>query len=174
MKTMFDDTWTRRGINFLWDDEAFAKLRNKPNTTILSFRASWQLSQAWPEELPANDGRTLIVAGLDGCLDLMSPSDAASWITSTVRPYIQHFQTEYDGDGSLVFWIPNGGKRIIMNRASEQYHWHCAVPNGETLEFGRLLWSGAESDVARIINSQCTNQDPDGPAWIGLHHPRVS
>lgn len=174
MKTMNDDTWTRRGINFLWDDEAFAKLRAKPDTAILSFRASWQLSKAWPEELPANDGRTLIIAGLDGCLDLMTPADAASWITSTLRPYIHHFQNEYDGEGSLVFWLPYGGKRIIMNRASEQYTWHCAVPKGETLELGRLLWSGAEADVVRIINSQCTNKDVDGPAWIGLHHPRVS
>lgn len=174
MKTMTDDTWTRRGINFLWDDETFAKLRSKPNTSILSIRAGWQLSNSWPDELPANDGRTLIVAGLDGCLDLLNPEDAANWITGSLRPFIQDFQSEYDGEGSLVFWLPNGGKRIIMNRASEQYLWHCAVPKGDTLELGRLLWSGAESDVSRIINSQCTNQDPDGPAWIGLHHPRVS
>jgi hypothetical protein len=174
MKTMMDDTWSRRGINFLWDEESFALLRKKPHTTVLSFRAAWQLSRDWPEDLPANDGRTLIVAGLDTCLDLMTPHDASAWITSTLRPLVQQFQTEYDGEGSLVFWIPNGAKRIYMNMASEQYNWHCAVPKGETLEIGRLLWSGAESDVARIINQKCTNQDVDGPAWIGLHHPRVS
>lgn len=174
MKLMADDTWTRRGINFLWDEEAFARLRANSESKVYSFRASWQISKSWPEELPANGGKTLIVAGLDGCLDLMSPSDEAGWITSTLRTFIQSFQMEYDGEGSLVFWLPHGGSRIGMNRASEQYFWHCAVPKGEQLEIGRLLWAGAELDVARIMNAQCANQDSDGPAWIGLHHPRVS
>lgn len=173
MKTMTDDTWTRRGINFLWDNEAFARLA--PPANVLSFRSAFQLTKNWQEDLPANNGKALVVAGLDVILDLMKPSDAEIWVNNILRPFIQQFQAEYDGEGSLVFWLPGGAQRITMNRATEQYSWRCVPPfKDQSLEIGRLLWSGAEADVSRIINAHCTNQDTDGAAWIGLHHPRVS
>jgi hypothetical protein len=172
MNTMNTDTWTRRGINFLWNEEAFARLAAPAQ--VLSFRAACQLSKSWKEDLPANDGRTLAVAGLDVCLDLMTPSDAELWIIEVLRPFIWNFQAEYDSEGALVFWIPQGDRRISMNPASEQYYWRCVPPfNDQRLEFGRLLLSGAESDIARIMKPQ-GSQDPDGPGWIGLHHPRIS
>lgn len=173
MKTMNTDTWTRRGINFLWDEAAFSHLA--PPQEVLSFRAAVQLSKEWPEELPSNQGKCLIVAGLDVCIDLLTPEDAETWLQESLRPLIHAFQNEYEGEGSLVFWLPETRRRISMNSASEQYLWHCAPPNKDRqLEIGRLLWSGAESDAARIMDPDCTNQDADGPAWIGLHHPRVS
>ena len=172
MNTMNTDTWTRRGINFLWNEEAFARLAAPAQ--VLSFRAACQLSKSWKEDLPANGGRTLAVAGLDVCLDLMTPIDAEQWILDVLRPFIWNFQAEYDSEGALVFWIPQGDRRISMNPASEQYYWRCVPPfKDQRLEFGRLLLSGAESDIARIMKPQ-GSQDPDGPGWIGLHHPRIS
>lgn len=173
MRTIKDDSWTRRGINFLWDEAAFYRLA--PPAQVLSFRAAWQLSRRWPETLPANNGKALVVAGLDVCLDLMTPPDAQTWIASTLKPFMLDFQAEYDGEGSLVFWIPEGGRRIGMNPASEHYHWRCVPPfKDQNLEIGRLILGGAEADVSRIMDPQCSNQDIDGPAWIGLHHPRIS
>jgi hypothetical protein len=173
MKTMNTDTWTRRGISFLWGEAAFARLASPAQ--VLSFRAAWQLSKAWEEELPANGGRALAVAGLDVCLDLMAPDDAETWIDEILRPFIREFQAEYDGEGALVFWIPGGDRRISMNPASEQYSWRCAPPfKDQSLEIGRLLLGGAEPDAERIIDPQAADQDPDGSAWIGLHHPRIS
>jgi hypothetical protein len=172
MKTINTDTWTRRGINFLWDEEAFARIATPAQ--VVSFRAACQLARSWKEDLPANGGRALAVAGLDVCLDLMSPSDAEVWIGEVLRPFIWSFQAEYDGEGSLVFWIPSGKQRISMNAASEQYYWRCAPPfKDQSLEFGRLLLSGAESDLARILKPH-GSQDPDGPGWIGLYQPRIS
>lgn len=173
MKTMDTDTWTRRGINFLWDGNAFSRLASPGR--VLSLRAATRLSKAWPEGLPANGGKCLVVAGLDVCIDLLSPEDAEAWLQNTLRSFIHSFQDEYEGEGSLVFWLPESGRRIFMNQASERYLWHCAPPNKDKhLEIGRLLWSGAESDAMRIIDSSSPNKDLDGPAWIGLHHPRVS
>ncbi len=173
MKTMNTDTWTRRGINLLWDEAAFARL--SPPAQVLSIRAAWQLSKGWKDELPANGGKALAVAGLDVCLDLMTPGDAEVWINEVLRPFIWQVQAEYDGEGALVFWIPGGDRRISMNPASEQYYWRCAPPfKDQSLEIGRLLLGGAESDVSRIMDPQAGSQDPDGPAWIGLHHPRIS
>jgi len=173
MKTMNTDTWTRRGINFLWDEGAFSRLAEP--SQVLSLRAAIQLSKAWKGDLPANKGRTLAIAGLDLCLDLMTPEDAELWVDKILHPFLWQFQAEYDGEGALVFWIPGGGRRLAMNPASERYSWRCAPPFRErSLEIGRLLLGGAEADLVRIMDQALANQDVDGPAWIGLHHPRLS
>ena len=43
-----------------------------------------------------------------------------------------------------------------------------------TSPFGRCLWGGAQSDVARILVSAETDPDFDGAAYVGLYHPRIS
>ena len=45
---------------------------------------------------------------------------------------------------------------------------------GKTVPVGRCLWAGADSDTRRILDRREANQDPDGAAWIGLNHPRIS
>ena len=65
--------------------------------------------------------------------------------------------------------------RIRMAPAADSYHWQCAHPWTDTkIPLGRLLWGGAESDVGRILDPGERNQDADGPAWVGLYHPRIS
>lgn len=173
MKTTNTDTWTRRGINFLWDEPAFARLARP--SEVCSLRAALQLSKAWKGDLPANQGRALVVAGLDLSLDLLSPEETELWIARVLRPFLGDFQAEYDGEGALVFWIPGGGRRMAMNPASERYAWRCAPPfKDRSLELGRLLFGGAEADLVRIMDPAQANQDVDGPAWIGLHLPRLS
>jgi hypothetical protein len=62
-----------------------------------------------------------------------------------------------------------------MSASTEEYFWSCALPHaGVKLPLGRMLWAGAESEVGRILDPAEKNQDFDGPAWIGLHHPRIS
>ena len=85
------------------------------------------------------------------------------------------FQDEYQGQAALILWLPTGGRRIRMNRANEAYLWRCGAPySGREIEIGRILWGGAEGDAGRILYADETNRDPDGPAWIGLHHLRLS
>jgi hypothetical protein len=173
MKLLNEDRWKRRGISLLWDSAALAGVANPTETT--SIRQLFALSRTWPEDLPSNQGNALIVAGLEGCLDLLSPSDAEQWLESELRTIILAFQGHYNSDAALIFWLPTGRERIRMNRASETYTWACAAPHsGQRLDLGRIMWSGAEADVARIMNSTSANSDADGPAWLGLHHPRLS
>lgn len=173
MKLLNEDRWKRRGISLLWDSMALASLAAP--VEITSIRQLFALASQWPEDLPSNNGNALIVAGLEGCLDLLSPDEAEQWIESDLRTIILAFQGHYNSDAALIFWLPTGRERIRMNRASETYTWECAVPHsGQRLDLGRIMWSGAEADVARIINPTIANTDPDGPAWIGLYHPRLS
>ena len=108
-------------------------------------------------------------------VDLLDPIEAEKWLMSDLLPAILAFQDEYSLEAALVLWLPTGKNRVKMNRATEAYSWVCAAPHSnQYLDLGRILWAGAAADVARIINPDCTNSDPDGPAWIGLYHPRLS
>jgi len=48
------------------------------------------------------------------------------------------------------------------------------VAGGDGLPIGRLLFSGAENEVERILNTEDGSADYDGKHWAGLHHPRIS
>jgi hypothetical protein len=62
-----------------------------------------------------------------------------------------------------------------MTGASEEYYWkHSASESARGLHIGRLLWSGAEKEVERLLDSEDSGADYDGKAWVGLHHPRIS
>lgn len=173
MKTLTSDLWKRRGISLLFDARALAEVA-KPHE-VLSIREWIRSTGAWPETPPSNEGRAMVVAGLGACIDLLGPAEGEEWLRSQWARAVMSFQAEYDLEASLVFWIPDGRSRIKMNSATETYTWACAPPHKDAvLPLGRLLWSGAESGAARIIDPSASNADPDGPAWIGLHLQRLS
>jgi hypothetical protein len=165
--------WVRRGFALLWDADTLAELASP--SEVVSIRGFFELVKDWPEDLPSGDGNTLVVAGLEGCIDVLTPDDAEVWIEQDLRPQILNFQEEYEGQAGLVFWLPSGRQRIYNTHATGSYFWRCAPPcKDQSLALGRILWAGAEVDAGHILNPQVTNQDYDGPAWIGLHHPRIS
>ncbi len=170
MKILQGDIWKRRGISLLWGGDSLSALVSPKE--VVSIRQFFSLVGNWPND---NDGDTLVVAGLEGCIDLMEPEEAESWLKTEFLPAVLAFQDEYSLGAALVFWLPTGKNRVRMNRATEAYTWICSAPNSnQNLDLGRILWAGAESDVGRIIDPANTNQDTDGAAWIGLHHPRLS
>lgn len=173
MKILQGDVWKRRGVSLLWDGEALSALAEPKD--IVTIRQFFSLVGRWPELLPCNDGDVLVVAGLEGCIDLLEPADADVWMKSELLPAILAFQDEYGVEAALVFWMPTGKNRVKMNRATEAYSWVCSAPHtNKQIDLGHILWAGAESDVGRIMDPGCESADADGPAWIGLNHPRLS
>jgi hypothetical protein len=173
MNVVTGDVWKRRGLSLLWSPEAFGQVA-RPAVAV-SVRGFFALAKSWPAELPCDGGDALVVVGFEGCLDCLTPDDAETWIENDLRPVLISFQNEYQGQAALIFWLPTGGRRIRMNRANEAYLWRCGAPySGREIEIGRILWGGAEDDAGRILDSHVTNRDPDGLAWIGLHHLRLS
>ena len=173
MRTLDTDIWKRRGITLLFDDRALAGLAE--TAEVVSVRRWVRMAGHWPDDLPSNHGRAIVVAGLGACLDLLAPDECEEWISRQWTPTVASFQAEFDGEAACVFWVPDGRTRIRMNVASETYTWACAPPHkDQALPLGRLLWAGAESGVARIVETEGANGDPDGPAWSGLYQPRIS
>ncbi len=172
MKIHRDQTWTRRGLSLLWDSDALARIVAPGD--VVSLRQLCAIARRWPAELPGADGDALIVAGLEGLLDTLAPDDAQTWLEHDLKQLILDFQNEYEGSAALIFWLPAGRRRLTMSRATEAYSWQHSPAKKPHLPLGRYLWAGAESDVARILVSDEANPDPDGPAYIGLYHPRIS
>lgn len=172
MKIRHNHSWPRRGFALLWDTTTLGDLVDPSD--VVSMRQMTAMAQNWPDYLPAADGDALIVAGLEGSLDVLNASDAKTWLTGDFRDLILSFQDFYEGQAGLIFWMPSGHDRISMKGATEEYFWFHRDSGDEGLPIGRLLFSGAESEVERLLDTDDSQADPDGKHWIGLHHPRIS
>lgn len=165
MRQLLDSVWQRRGTSWLWDEEA----RNQicvPNE-VWSLRQFLRTIGKWPDDPPSNDNKTLVVAGLDGSLDLLTPADAELWLSDVIKPAILSFQDEYQGDAALVFWLPGGRKRIRAQAATDDVSWLCQSPHGYHLEIGRILWGQANEYPQEIMLR-------DHPSPAGLFHLRIT
>ena len=174
MQVIHDSSWQRRGFSIVWDPSILATLVAHPNE-VTSYREFARISKKWPDTLPSMSGNTLIVSGLDGCLDVLNPDDAEKWLERELKDKILSFQSEYEGLAALIFWVPGGRKRVTVEAATESYLWRCSAPYQQReLQIGRILWGGSEGEAKRIINPAEKNQDSDGPGWVGVHHPRIT
>ena len=167
--------WMRRGLSLLWDAESLFKVL--PPDRVVSLREFFSMARdrEWPDDLPGAGGDALVVAGVEGCLDALGTDDGTEWLETDLKQIILEFQDEYQGQAALILWLPSGRRRITMAPATEEYSWkNAASRTAPSLPIGRCLWLGAASDAARIIVSDAPEPDLDGPAWIGLYHPRIS
>jgi len=166
MKQLLDTVWQRRGTSWIWDEEA----RNQvcAASEVWSLRQFLQAAGHWPDDLPSNDSNTMAVAGLDGCLDLLSPTDAEGWLASAMKDAILSFQEFYDGQAALIFWLPSGAGRITVNPATDAVSWRCALPNADQrIDFGRVLWGEAHEYPQEILLR-------GGAKPAGLFHLRIT
>ncbi|NCI77297.1 hypothetical protein [Acinetobacter kanungonis] len=166
MRQILDTVWQRRGTSWLWDEEA----RNtvcKANE-VWSLRQFLQASAQWPEDLPSNDNQTLVVAGLEGSLDLLSPEQGELWLGDTIKRAILSFQDAFGGEAALIFWLPQGDSRLKVQVPTEAVSWLCEAPfRGSQLDFGRLLWGEANEYPQEILLRE-------GAKAAGLFHLRIT
>lgn len=164
-----DDLWTRRGISLLWDADELNKLCQPQ--LVISLRQLRELYTAgWPEDdLPLVNEVTLVVAGLESCIDALPPEEMTAWLETTIYPAIVDFQREVAGGGgqaALVFWIvePN---RLTYRTSEDAWHWHCSGEHKrQQIPLSHCLFNGAQHDLKEI-------QDAKGNR-LGLYHPRIS
>lgn len=166
MKQLLDTVWQRHGTSWIWDEEA----RNQAceASEVWSLRQMLQSVGQWPDDLPSNGNNTLVVAGLEGSLDLLTPQDAETWLGDAIKDAILSFQSYYEGEAALIFWLPSGNGRIKVHSATDAIGWRCAAPHGETfLDFGRILWGEAREYPQEILLRE-------GNKPAGLFHLRIT
>lgn len=172
MKTVSGTTWLQRGMSLLWDSAALTGVMELGQAITL--RQLFQMSTSWPEDLPSARGNAVVVVGLEGALDCLPPEDAEGWVENSLRPILVDFQNHYDGQAGLHFWLPGGRSRIKPAFANNSFSWSYPPPEQKIIPLGRLLWSGAESESARILKPGTPAHEADGAAWQGIHQRRVS
>lgn len=165
MRELRDPVWQVRGTSWLWDEEA----RNQICTAseVWSLRQFLRAKGNWPDILPSNGGRTLVVGGLDGSLDLLTPGDAETWLGDAIKPAILSFQDEWASDGALVFWLPGGHNRVRAHPATDEVYWLCHTPHGYQIDLGRVLWGRANEYPQEILLRE-------GAKPAGLFHLRIT
>ncbi len=166
MKQLRDTVWQRRGTSWVWDEEA----RNQVcvASEVWSLRQFLLAADHWPDDLPSNDNKTLVVAGLEGSLDLLTPEGAETWLGDCVKGAILSFQAHYEGGAALIFWLPSGQCRIKVHPATDSIEWRCAAPYSDRLiDFGRVLWSVTNEYPQEIV-------PPKGSKAAGLFHLRIT
>ena len=166
MRQTLDSVWHRRGTTWLWDEEA----RNRVCMAgeVWSLRQFLQAVGNWPDDLPSNNGNVLVVAGLEGSLDLLTPEDAELWLGEAIKDAILSFQSFYQGEAALIFWLPSGQGRFKFHPATDAIEWRCAAPHGDgLLDFSRILWGEANEYPQEILLRQ------DAKA-AGLFHLRIT
>lgn len=168
--SLLDDVWKRKGINILWSGIALNELGAA--SKVISLRRFFELYDAgWPEDLiPWIDDNALMVAGLDVAIDALSPEEAEPWIEQQVYTKIQDYQSNFDSQCSLIFWMADHS-RWKEKPDEVEYDWHLTGKHqDQLLPIGRCIWNGAQNGVRRIETI-----DPSGKHhWIGLHHHRIS
>lgn len=172
VRIRYNQGWPRRGFALLWKVNTLVDLVAPAD--VVSLRQFLAMAEDWPNDLPAGGGDALVVAGLEGCLDVLDAADAARWLETDLKEAVLSFQDHYQGSAGLIFWLPSGRHRISMKGATEQYYWKHRSSGADGLAIGRLLFSGAENEVERLLDSEDGKADYDGKHWIGLHHPRIS
>jgi hypothetical protein len=98
---------------------------------------------------------------------LLTPTDAEAWLGDLVKPAILSFQDEYQGDASLVFWLPGGQSRLKVQMATDEVSWLCHAPYGRQIDFGRVLWGHANEYPQEILLRV-------GSKPAGLFHLRIT
>lgn len=167
MRQLLDPVWQVRGTSWVWDEEARNQICGA--SEVWSLRQFLRASKApgnWPDDLPSNGGRTLVVAGLDGSLDLLTPTDAEAWLGDAIKPAILSFQDEYEGEAALAFWLPGGHNRIT-HTATDEVGWLCHAPHGHQIDLGRILWGQANEYPQEILLR-------NGGRHVGLFHSRIT
>ena len=166
MRQIVDTVWQRRGFSWIWDEEARNQICRA--SEVWSLRQLLRARGDWPEDLPSNSDQTIVVAGLDSCLDLLEPDQAESWLDDPIKSTLLSFQDHYSGEAALVFWLPSGQNRIKIHPATDAVSWLCGPAHrGQTLDFGRILWGEAREYPQEILLRQ--DAQP-----VGLYHRRIT
>ena len=168
-----DDSWTRRGISILWDADCLNQLCQPQQ--VVSLRRLLQLHAAgWPEaDLPLVNDTTLVVAGLESCVDALPPDEAEQWLEHVIYPVIISYQREVADGGNqaaLIFWLVEHA-RLAYRTSDDTYYWHCSGEyKQQQIPLSHCLFNGAQHDLRRIH----VPGDKKAAQWVGLFHPRIS
>lgn len=151
---LLDDIWMRRGITLLWDPASLAAVCTPKQ--VLSLRQFLMLDAAgWPEiqyePRLVNEGKSLVVGGLETAIDALPPDEAELWLCEVIYKAMVAFQQAVGStEAGLIFWFADS-KRLDYHTSDDTHYWHCGTEyKGKQIPLSRCLFNGAQGDCQNI------------------------
>ena len=166
MKRMGNTSWKRRGSSVIYGKSLLTPF--VASSSMISLREALSWRGNWPDE-PPGDVDTILVAGLEACLDTMEANEAYDFLRQTVRPLIIAFQNRWDRRG-LIFGFNCSSRKFEID-AQEQVIF-IGVKANTRIRLSNGLWNGAASDELYEISDAPIS----GKRYEvgGFHVPRLS
>jgi len=166
MREMSSSAWLRRGSSIVFDKHSLGPLIT--DSCLVSLREALSWMRSWPAQ-PPSDRQTVLIGGLETCLEVLSPKDAEAFLRSRIKPFILEFQWRWDQRG-LVFGFGKPAEAFVVTPSDEEVLF--IRQDQQRVRLSYSLWDGsATMNVTRLfrIDGQTGRQ-----ITIGYHVPRVS
>jgi len=166
MREMSSSAWLRRGSSIVFDKHSLGPLIT--DVCLVSLRKALSWTKAWPAR-PPNDGQTVLVGGLETCLEVFSPEDAEAFLRNRVKPLVLEFQSHWDQRG-LVFGFGKSAKAFVVTPSDEEVLF--IRQDQQRVRLSYSLWDGsATMNVTRLVRD---DRETGKRVTIGYHVPRIS
>ena len=166
MLEMSSTSWLRRGSSVVFDKQSLGPLI--AGGCMVSLRQAFSWLSAWPSGPPC-DADTVLVCGLETCLEVLSSDDAERFLQSRVKPFILEFQSRWDQRG-LVFGFGTPERSFEVTPADEEVRFR--TRGSEPIRLSQALWDGSATlNVTRLVRS---DSQGGGQVTVGFHVPRIS
>lgn len=164
MRDMSSSAWLRRGSSIVFDRWSLRQLIGE--NTLVSLREALGWMNGWPVE-PPGSGPTVLVCGIETCLDVLEPVQAEEFLQSRVRPFVQEFQSRWDQRG-LVFGLGAHERAFEVTASDEEVLF--VRRDGRRVRLSYPLWDGsATMDVTRLVR-----EDQGNRVAVGYYVARIS
>jgi len=164
MKELSADSWKRQGSSIIWDKASLQALL--PTASLVSLRQflSWQ--DAWPARLPRSS-RTVLVAGLQTCMEALSPQQGEAFLLNRVQALIRRQQGKLEQFG-IIFGFPTASPRAFeVTQREEDISYKRAAQS--LVPLSAPLWGRGTSAEIQILLRNSQSRD-----HIGFHVRRIS
>jgi hypothetical protein len=163
---MSSSAWLRRGSSIIFDKHSLGPLIT--DGCLVSLREALSWMKAWPAQ-PSNNGQTVLVGGLETCLEVLSPEDAEAFLRNRVKPFVLEFQSRWDQRG-LVFGFGKSNKAFVVTPSDEEVLF--VRQDQQRVRLSYSLWDGsATMNVTRLVRDE---RQTGKKVTLGYYVPRIS
>lgn len=166
MRDMSSSAWLRRGSSIVFDKQSLGPLIT--DGCLVSLREALSWVKSWPEDQP-DDRHTVLVGGLETCLEVLSPEDAEAFLRTRIKPFVLEFQSRWDQRG-LVFGFGTSEKSFEITATHEEVLF--LRRDRKQVRLSYSLWDGsATMNVTRLVRN---DSQTGKKVTIGYYVPRIS
>lgn len=141
------NAWLRQGCSLIWDPDFLTPLLQKNSPVPLREVLLWS-RQGFPAAPPV-EGSTVLVAGLQTCLETLPPAQAFTLLRTLIQPMIRRWQDTWPSYG-LVFGLKCSWSQW---RIDTNEHAHLRVRTNDEIDVTFALWNGAARGVLKLVVS---------------------